>query len=429
MDLENYFEELVSITNTAENYVQSIRETIKKKSARVADDPALAMPMIDRKFRTREVSQMLGVSESGLYKAEKEERIPAAHYGINAAGRRVREGWTLEQLLEIRSVFGKLPHVSDDNAAMVLSFPNLKGGCWKTTLSLLASQYYAIAGYRVLLVDTDPQGTLSFFYGYQPDIDTGYKDTIAPFLLFDSLDESEEPVESLHYAIKPTRWPNIDIIPANLDLSMIDTSLPIAIADAEDQDEKREIIERLKEGVRTVENDYDLIIIDGTPSLNLLTISTLIACDHVIVPCPSQMADFASTIQFFNNLKNSVTLFHKGEIDVTFPNYHVLVTKYANAKYSNWMTTIIRKTFGIRTLENVVKKSDEIGKAGTQIQTIYEKQPSKMKNRKSFDNAVDMYKVVFEEIEKKIIEPYFNNDTMLLNENELFETKDGVAEL
>ena len=302
---------------------------------------------------------------------------------------------------------------------MILSFPNLKGGCWKTTLTLLSAQSYALKGYRVLLVDTDAQGTLSFFMGYQPDIDTGYEDTIAPYVLY----EEDERFDDLKYGIRPTHWPNIDIIPANLNLSLIDTSLPIALASAETKEEKQDILERLGEGINSVKDDYDLVIIDGTPSLNILTISTLMACDHVIVPCPSQMADFASTIQFFTNLKNSVSPFIRGGMDVRFPEYHVLVTKYANAKYSNWMTNIIRKTFQVRALDNVVKKSDEIGKAGTQITTIYEQQPSKMKNRRSLINALEMYNAIFDEIEKKIILPHFNEteDTEFLTDEILLE--------
>ena len=416
MDLQPYFEELHQITEVADTYIKTIKESIKKKSVELGQETTQSMA---RRFRTREIAQMLNVSESGLYKAEREGRIPKAHYVKNAAGRLIRDGWSLDHLLEIRRVFNRLPALPADRSAMVLSFPNLKGGCWKTSLSLLASQYFAIKGYRVLLIDTDAQGTLSFFMGYQPDIDTGYEDTIAPYVLFD--DAQNDRYESLAYALKPTKWPNIDIIPANLNLSLIDTSLPIALASAASNDEKQELVERLGDGIASVASDYDLVIVDGTPSLNILTISTLMACDHVVVPCPSQMADFASTIQFFNNLKNSVSAFVTSGMDVHFPDYHILITKYASAQYSNWMSNIVRKTFGMRTLDNVVKKSDEIGKAGTQITTIYEKQPSRMKNRRSLDNAVEMYDGVFGEIEKKIIEPFFDQNITQATEPYLLE--------
>lgn len=425
MDLDIYYDELIRVTETADTFIQTIKEATASKVAIMGEGDALApernKPM-DRRFRTREVSRMLGVSESGLYKAEREGRIPRAMYTQNAAGKQVRDGWTIEQLLEIRQVFGHMPVVGE--RPMVVSFPNLKGGCWKTTLSLLAAQYYAIAGYRILLIDTDAQGTLSFFLGYQPDIDTGYEDTIAPYLLFE--ESPDQRFETLDYAVRQTGWPNIDLIPANLNLGLIDTSLPIALADSASVDEKQEIIERLGYGIATLTGKYDLVIVDGTPSLNLLTISTLIACDHVIVPCPSQMADYASTIQFFNNLKNSVSSFATSGMDVSFPDYHILITKYANAKYSNWMSSMIRKTFGAKTLDNVVKKTDEIGKTGTQITTIFERQPSKMKNRRSLDNATEMFKDVFSEIEKKIITPFFAEDDIFAEEFLLVEPEGAM---
>lgn len=426
MDLRTYFEELQEVTDIADTYIQTIKEKVGSKKSEFID-LASSYPQgtLNRKFRTREVSQMIGISESGLYKAEKEGRIPGAHYVENAAGRLIRDGWTIDQLLEIRKAFNKLPSTFNHSKAMTLSFPNLKGGCWKTTLSLLAAQSYALRGYRVLVIDTDAQGTLSFFMGYQPDIDTEYEDTIAPFVLYE--EHPEGVYDDLEYAIRPTHWPNIDIIPANLNLSLIDTSLPIALASSETKEEKQHILERLGTGISGISEKYDLIIIDGTPSLNILTISTLMACDHVIVPCPSQMADFASTVQFFNNLKNSVEPFIVGGMSVSFPEYHVLVTKYANAKYSNWMTNIIRKTFNVRALDNVVKKSDEIGKTGTQITTIYEQQPSKVKNRRTLDNAVDMYDEIFNEIEKKIILPYFNDQAVEHISTEEILLEEGVA--
>ncbi|MEJ2754473.1 MAG: AAA family ATPase [Gammaproteobacteria bacterium] len=424
MNLDLYYKELKQVTETADSFIKTIKEATAGRVDRIAEeneDQACIRRPMERRFRTREVTRMLGVSESGLYKAEREGRIPRAEYVQNSVGNRVRDGWTIDQLLDIRKVFNALPTVG--HRPMVISFPNLKGGCWKTTLSLLSAQYYAISGYRVLLVDTDAQGTLSFFLGYQPDIDTSYEDTITPYLLFD--DSAGGKYETLDYAIRKTGWPNIDLIPANLNLGLIDTSLPIALAEARSAEEKTEIIERLAYGILSLNEKYDLIIVDGTPSLNLLTISTLIACDHVIVPCPAQMADYASTIQFFHNLKNSVHSFVNNGVEVSFPDYHILITKYANAKYSNWMTAMIRKTFGAKTLDNVVKKTDEIGKTGTKITTIFERQPSKMSNRKSHNNATEIFSSVFDEIEQKIISPFcrgddvFDDDFLVRNSKEV----------
>ncbi|MES2663696.1 MAG: hypothetical protein V4629_10395, partial [Pseudomonadota bacterium] len=160
MNLNRYFEELSQITQTADAYIQMIDETIKKKafqelSAEEKEVLQYSNRILDRRFKTKDVTEMLGISSSGLYKAEREGRIPTTKYRQDASGRNIRDGWTLAQVLEIRKAFNRLPKVPKNHPPMVLSFPNLKGGCWKTTMSLLSAQYYALAGYRVLLIDTD----------------------------------------------------------------------------------------------------------------------------------------------------------------------------------------------------------------------------------------------------------------------------------
>lgn len=363
-----------------------------------------------RRFKLKEVADIVGVSTPTLRRAEEDGRIPAPQLKQDSAHRDIRDGWTYPQYLKILDAFGKRAARPADRRGIIMSFPNLKGGCWKTTLTVLMAQYLALKGYKVLLVDTDAQGGMSFFLGYRTDLEGGYDDTIAPYVLFDEetiIKRGGDP-HSLRYAVRPTHWENIHMIPANLGLSNIDLSYPIALANAETGPERQEIISRLGDGLRDLAKDYDVVLVDGTPSLGILTISTVAACDRVVVPVPAQMADFASSLAFFSNLLSTAETLERGELTLQLPEYYVLVTKFATAQYSNWMSQLVRKAFGQVVLGNMARKTDEVGKSGAKVGTIYEQQYSDATNPKAFKAAVEMFDQVFNEIHERVILPFWS---------------------
>lgn len=147
--------------------------------------------------------------------------------------------------------------------ATIISMCNQKGGVGKTTTTINLGACIAEHGRKVLLVDLDPQGALSAGLGISHD---RLEDTIYDVMLDNHT--------SIHSAILQTDTDNLDVVPANIDLSAAEIQMVNEVG--------RE--HTLARALRPVMRDYDFIIIDCQPSLGLLTVNAL-ACSHgVIIP-------------------------------------------------------------------------------------------------------------------------------------------------
>jgi chromosome partitioning protein len=168
----------------------------------------------------------------------------------------------MEQRPAKRPVFDTPAPLQSHGPARIIAMCNQKGGVGKTTTAInLAS---ALAGYgrKVLLVDFDPQGALSAGLGVVAhDIKT----------IYDLMVEKDLKVQDV---ILPTGVKNLDVIPANIDLSAAEVQLVNEVA-------REQILARV---LRPVTDNYDVVIIDCQPSLGLLTVNALTAAHGVLIP-------------------------------------------------------------------------------------------------------------------------------------------------
>nr|WP_237268219.1 ParA family protein [Tessaracoccus flavescens] len=147
--------------------------------------------------------------------------------------------------------------------ATIISMCNQKGGVGKTTTTINLGAALAEIGFKVLLVDFDPQGSLSVGLGVNPHtLDT----SIYNLLL--SRDHTADEV------IRESSVDGLDILPSNIDLSAAEVQLVSEVA-------REQTLTRV---LRPLRKDYDFILIDCAPSLGLLTINALTASDYVIMP-------------------------------------------------------------------------------------------------------------------------------------------------
>lgn len=159
----------------------------------------------------------------------------------------------------------------DGMAATVYAVCNQKGGCGKTVTSVNLGIGLAREGRRVLLVDVDAQGSLTASLGYQqPD---QLENTLAEILGW-YINDRPFPVRS---AIL-THEEGVDLLPANIELSGLEPMLVNTMS--------RETV--LRECLKEVREDYDVIILDCMPSLGMLTINALAAADRVLIPVQAQ---------------------------------------------------------------------------------------------------------------------------------------------
>ena len=147
--------------------------------------------------------------------------------------------------------------------AVVIAMCNQKGGVGKTTTTINLGAALAELGRTVLLVDFDPQGSLSVGLGINPHT--------LDLSIYNLLLGRDATVDDV---IQPSEIDGVDILPANIDLSAAEIQLVSEVA-------REQTLQRL---LRQVRSRYDYILIDCAPSLGLLTINALTAADKVIMP-------------------------------------------------------------------------------------------------------------------------------------------------
>jgi len=169
--------------------------------------------------------------------------------------------------------------------AKVISVVNQKGGVGKTTTAVNLATIFAVMDKKVLIIDIDSQGNTSSGLGIRQT-----ERKITSYNVFNGLN-------SIRDAILATEVPNLSIVSANTNLAAIELDL-IHLKNYENI-----LLEKLEE----IKNDFDYIIIDCPPSLGLITLNALVACDEVLIP---MLCDFYS-LEGLSHLLKTVEIVEK----------------------------------------------------------------------------------------------------------------------
>ncbi len=235
--------------------------------------------------------------------------------------------------------------------ATIMAVVNQKGGTGKTTTCENLGVGLAMEGKKVLLVDTDPQASLTICLGHPvPDLlSPTLSDMMGKIL-------SEQPIAPgegiLHHP------EGVDLMPANIELSGLEVSLVNAMS--------RETI--LKQYLDTVKQNYDFILLDCMPSLGMLTVNALAAADNVLIPVQAAYLPAKGLEQLLQTI-NKV----RRQINPKLRIECILLTMVDNrTNYSKDISKLIRENYGgkLKVYKTDIPRSvraEEISAEGTSI--------------------------------------------------------------
>ena len=219
----------------------------------------------------------------------------------------------------------------------IISFTNKKGGVGKTTTAINMAAYCADLGKKVLLVDIDSQGNATTGLGFSK---SALKKSVYNVLIDD---------DAVINNILPTQVKQLDILPANVDLTGAEVDLVY----------KRNRERILKTALEKVRNDYDCIFIDCPPSLGLLTINAWVASDSIIIPLQSEYY----ALEGVSQLMNTIAMV-KQHLNPQLQIEGVVITMYdGRALIAKQITAEIKKFFKNKLYEIIIPRNVRLAEA------------------------------------------------------------------
>ena len=218
----------------------------------------------------------------------------------------------------------------------IISFANQKGGVGKTTSCVSIASGAADMGYKVLLIDEDPQGNTTSGVGIEK---RKTKKTVCDVLLGDA-----KPDE----CIIETKFKNLSVVPSNINLAGAEFEL----FDIEHRERKlKEFTDKL--------DSYDLVMIDCPPSLSMLTINALTASDGVIIPMQCEYYALEGLVQLMMTIRKVKEMYNH-ELTVL----GILITMFnGRLNLSSQVMSEIKKYYGDKLFKTTIPRSVKLSEA------------------------------------------------------------------
>lgn len=377
MALSNPAQDLQELADAVGDLQRNILEVVYEPDAR----------KMLRPFSLREAARWIGVSVPTL-------RTMCGELGIEAppgrnGGSRLGLLLTAEQMAELRvraaeTATGRkrriIPGRTGTEPVQVIASMIFKGGTGKTTLAVHLAQYLALRGYRVLVMDLDPQASATTLFGINPASDVADDET------FYGVVGGQRRMAEI---VRPTYWPGLDLIPANLALALTDFEIA-----GRAKLEPKPIHLYLRDALNEIKDGYDIILLDCRPDLGMTTLNALVAATGIFVPVTMSQLDIASMGEFFrfsSFLLEQLPGFGLGAEGIALDFLKLVINRFdpmqaAQAQCHHWLLARM-PDWVVRT---PMLQTAALGHANAQWQTLYEYEPDEGR-RRAYNRALEAF--------------------------------------
>ncbi|MTH95039.1 plasmid partitioning protein RepA [Roseibium sp. RKSG952] len=355
--------------------------------------PPEARKEFTRTFSTTDLVRLLGVPDSTLRTLTLEGKGPQPDRAEN--NRRI---YSIDKVWQLRTFLAEhrpddalkfLPWRREGEKLQVVAAANFKGGSSKTTTSVHLAHYLALQGYRVLCVDLDPQASMTTTFGIQPDRDlrSGHGEDERTDTVYDALRYDNHRV-AFSDVIRETYFPGIHLVCGNLRLMDFEYDTPTALVDR-NTDELGLFFQRLDAAIQTVEENYDVVVLDTPPSLGYMTLAALYAATGLIITVHPAMLDVSSCSQFLKMISDVTHTLAEGGAVFEHDFTKFLLTRVnPNDGPQKIMSGTMRDLFGTDVLISEAIESTAIASAGVAKKTLYEIESGEI-GRETLKRAVE----------------------------------------